>query len=125
MNVDGAVSRIGMIAGIGGILRDWNRSELISFSQKAGPNPIILAELKAIKRGIEIFVASDWVSKGRLILESDSKQAVDWIHDQVPTFLFNFVQDLVTTVSRHDIIVRWIPRSCNCEADKFAKEGIG
>ncbi|KAE8679344.1 crossover junction endonuclease MUS81-like isoform X2 [Hibiscus syriacus] len=127
MNVDGAVSRTGMSAGIGGIMRDWNRSELISFSQNVGPNPIILAELKAIKKGIEVFVASVWVSKGRLIVESDSKQAVDWILDQatVPTFLSQFVKDLMSVVSLHDIIVRWIPRSCNCEADKLAKEGIG
>ncbi|KAE8733431.1 hypothetical protein F3Y22_tig00001290pilonHSYRG00004 [Hibiscus syriacus] len=38
---------------------------------------------------------------------------------------FSVIKDLVSIVSRHDTIVRWIPRSCNCEADKLAKEGIG
>ncbi|KAE8724220.1 hypothetical protein F3Y22_tig00010533pilonHSYRG00011 [Hibiscus syriacus] len=97
MNVDGAVSRTGMSAVIGGIMRDWNRYEIISFSQNVGLNHISLAELKTIKKGIEIFVASVWVSKGRLIVESDSKQAVDWILDQatVPTFLSQFVKDLM------------------------------
>ncbi|KAE8702846.1 dentin sialophosphoprotein-like isoform X4 [Hibiscus syriacus] len=46
------------------------------------PTPIILAELKAIKRGIDIFVSSEWVLKGRLIIESDCKLAVEWLKYQ-------------------------------------------
>ncbi|XP_039056312.1 uncharacterized protein LOC120199219 [Hibiscus syriacus] len=70
---------------------------------------------------------SEWVSKGRLIIESDSKLAVDWINSQVsvPLFLSNLVKEIVTSVSLKQAIVRWIPRSYNCEADKLAKEGIG
>ncbi|KAE8674144.1 DEAD-box ATP-dependent RNA helicase 20 [Hibiscus syriacus] len=127
MNVDGAVCCVGMMAGIGGILRDWNRVTLLSFSESVGPTIPILAELKAIKKGIDIFVSSDWVLKGRLIIECDSKTAVDWIINQVsaPVFLSNFVKEIVASVSLIHSIVRWIPRSCNCEADKLAKEGIG
>ncbi|XP_039069273.1 uncharacterized protein LOC120215770 [Hibiscus syriacus] len=127
MNVDGAVSSVGMVAGIGGILRDWNRVTLTSFSVNVGPNTPILAEMKAIKKGIDIFVSSVWASKGRLIIESDSKIAVEWIKDQisVPVYLSNFVKEIASTVSLNQIIIRWIPRCCNCEADKLAKEGIG
>ncbi|KAE8721604.1 putative pentatricopeptide repeat-containing protein [Hibiscus syriacus] len=126
-NVDGAVSRVGLLAGIGGILRDWNRIKLMSFSEKIGPTPIILAELKAIKRGIDIFVSSEWVLKGRLIIESDCKLAVEWLkyQESVPPFLLNFVKDIADAVSEYEVIVRWIPRRCNCEADLLAKEGIG
>ncbi|KAE8716200.1 Phospholipid-transporting ATPase 2 [Hibiscus syriacus] len=98
MNVDGAVSSLGMVA-----------------------------ELKAIKKGIDIFVSSVWASKGRLIVESDSKTAVEWIKYQnsVPLYLSIFVKEIVSAVSRYQIVIRWIPRCCNCEADKLAKEGIG
>ncbi|KAE8713501.1 hypothetical protein F3Y22_tig00110206pilonHSYRG00009 [Hibiscus syriacus] len=70
---------------------------------------------------------ADWVLKGKLIIECDSKTAVDWIINQVsaPVFLSNFVKEIVASVSLIHAIVRWIPRSCNCEADKLAKEGIG
>ncbi|KAE8657297.1 Calcium-dependent protein kinase 3 [Hibiscus syriacus] len=50
MNVDGAVSSVGMVA---------------------DPNTPILVEMKAIKKGIDIFVSSVWVSNGRLIIERD------------------------------------------------------
>ncbi|KAE8714716.1 Cell number regulator 5 [Hibiscus syriacus] len=78
LNVDGAVTSVGLLAGIGGILRDWNRNKLMSFSEKVGPTPI-LAELKAIKRGLDLFLSSEWVLKGKLIIESDCKLAVEWI----------------------------------------------
>ncbi|KAE8659457.1 hypothetical protein F3Y22_tig00116962pilonHSYRG00458 [Hibiscus syriacus] len=127
MNVDGAVSSVWRLAGIGGILRDWNRVTLTSFSEKVGPATPILAELKAIKRGIDFFLSSSWASKGRLIIESDSKTAVEWINDGIssPVFLANFVKDIVYSVSARQVVIRWIPRCCNCEADKLAKEGIG
>ncbi|KAE8693418.1 Polycomb group protein FERTILIZATION-INDEPENDENT ENDOSPERM [Hibiscus syriacus] len=127
LNVDGAFSRVGRVAGIGGLLRDWNRVTLISFSENVGPSHPYLAELKAIKRDIDIFVSLEWLLKGRLIIESDCKLVVDWIKDQalVPVFLSNFVKEIVSIVSFRNFIVRWIPRSCNCEAGKLAKEGIG
>ncbi|XP_039050464.1 uncharacterized protein LOC120191616 [Hibiscus syriacus] len=101
-NMDGAVSSVGMLVGIGGILRDRNRIKLFSFSEKIGPTPIILVELKAIKRGLDIFVSSEWVMKGRLIIESDCKLAVDWLNYQesVPPFLLNVVKDIAATVLR-------------------------
>ncbi|KAE8714761.1 glutamate dehydrogenase family protein [Hibiscus syriacus] len=41
-NVNGAVSSVGMLAGIGGILRDWNRVKLMSFSEKLGVSSTLL-----------------------------------------------------------------------------------
>ncbi|KAE8693773.1 transcription factor TT8-like [Hibiscus syriacus] len=104
-----------------------NSSELMSFSENVGRTPIIVAELKAIKKGIDVFVSSEWASKGRLIVESDCKLAVEWLKDQatVPSFLSNLVKEIASTISVYEIFVRWIPRCCNCEADKLVKEGIG
>ncbi|KAE8735716.1 Replication factor C subunit 1 [Hibiscus syriacus] len=64
---------------------------------------------------------------GRLILESDCKTAVDWIlmPFSAPSFFSNLVGDIGALVSAREITVRLIPRSCNWEANKLAKEGIG
>ncbi|KAE8669530.1 hypothetical protein F3Y22_tig00112231pilonHSYRG00215 [Hibiscus syriacus] len=78
-NVDGAVRSDGLQGGIGGLLRDSNGSTVIYFSKPVGSGPPLFAELKAIKEGIDLFLHSDWALKGRLILESDCKTAVDWI----------------------------------------------
>ncbi|KAE8716020.1 hypothetical protein F3Y22_tig00110156pilonHSYRG00217 [Hibiscus syriacus] len=126
-NVDGAVRSDGLQGGIGGILRDSNDSKLISFSTAVGPGPPLFAELKAIKEGIAVFLSSHWAGKGRLVLESDCSTVVDWILRPflTPSFFRSLVGDIAALVSAKDILVRWVPRSCNCEADKLAKEGIG
>ncbi|KAE8704410.1 PHD finger family protein, putative isoform 2 [Hibiscus syriacus] len=82
-------------------------------------------ELKAIKQGIDLFISSEWALKGRLILETDCKTAVDWILMPVsaPTFFNTLVGEIEALVSARGIIVRWIPRTCNWEANKLAKEG--
>ncbi|KAE8687812.1 Beta-adaptin-like protein A [Hibiscus syriacus] len=125
-NVDGAVKSAGMKGGIGGILRDCNSIILSTFFVSVGPGPPPLAELKAIKKGLDIFLSSDWAAKGRLILESDCKSAVDWIvlPNSVPSFFSSLVEDIVSLVHEKAIIIRWIPRGCNWEADKLAKDGI-
>ncbi|XP_039036586.1 uncharacterized protein LOC120173511 [Hibiscus syriacus] len=127
MNVDGTVRFDGLVGGINGILRDWKHFTLLTFSESAGPSPPPLAELKAIKKGIDIFLSSMWVPEGRLIVESDCKSAVEWIKSPstAPTFFSNLVKDIVSLVSTKAYIVRLIPRGCNCEVDKLAKEGIG
>ncbi|KAE8725177.1 hypothetical protein F3Y22_tig00009009pilonHSYRG00196 [Hibiscus syriacus] len=126
-NVDGAVRSDGLQGGIGGLLRDSNGSTVIYFSKPVGPGPPLFAELKAIKEGIDLFLHSDWASKGRLILESDCKTAVDWIFrpTEAPSFFSSLVREIGDVISGRDIMVRLIPRACNWEADKLAKEGIG
>ncbi|XP_039034276.1 AP-2 complex subunit alpha-2-like [Hibiscus syriacus] len=59
-NVDGAVKFDGMEGGIGGILRDCNSIILSTFSVSIGPGPPLLAKLKAIKKGLDVFLSSDW-----------------------------------------------------------------
>ncbi|XP_039067654.1 uncharacterized protein LOC120213635 [Hibiscus syriacus] len=126
-NVDGAVRGDGLQGGIGGVLKDSECSTLYTFSFAVGPGPPMLAELKAIKQGIDLFISSEWALKGRLILETDCKTAVDWIlmPFSAPTFFNTLVGEIEALVSARGIIVRWIPRTCNWEADKLAKEGIG
>ncbi|KAE8698668.1 serine/threonine-protein kinase AFC1-like [Hibiscus syriacus] len=126
VNVDGAVSGDGLLGGIGGILRDSDSKILGSFSHAVGPGPPPLAELKAIEKGIDFFLSTDWALKGRLIIESDCKSVVDWIllPTTSPRFLSSLVQKIASIITEREIIIRHIPRSCNCEADSLAKQGI-
>ncbi|KAE8678433.1 hypothetical protein F3Y22_tig00111410pilonHSYRG00088 [Hibiscus syriacus] len=127
VNVDGAVSGDGLFGGMGGILRDSESKILGSFSLAVGPGPPPLAEMKAIEKGIEFFLSSEWATQGRLIIESDCKKVVDWILQPTssPPFLRLLVQKIASLISERAIIIRHIPRSCNCEADTLAKQGIG
>ncbi|KAE8710736.1 hypothetical protein F3Y22_tig00110319pilonHSYRG00228 [Hibiscus syriacus] len=126
-NVDGAVNVDGLRGGIGGIMKDSYGSILITFSTAVGPGPPLFAELKAIKEGIDLFLCSQWAGKVRLVLESDCLKAVEWISNpsSAPVFLSLMVGEIGSLVTAKDIMVKWIPRSCNLEADKLAKEGIG
>ncbi|XP_039046292.1 uncharacterized protein LOC120186432 [Hibiscus syriacus] len=104
-----------------------NAITLATFSIPVGPGTPTLAELKAIKEGIVFFFSSKWANKGKLIIESDCKSAVDWTSNQntTPVFFSSMVEEIGASISAKDIVLRWIPRSCNVEADKLAKEGIG
>ncbi|KAE8713435.1 Protein translocase subunit SECA2 [Hibiscus syriacus] len=125
MNVDGAVRLDDLGGGIGGILRDWNCCTLLTFSENVSQGTPPLAELKAIKRGIEIFLSSRWEFVGRLIVESDCSSAVEWIQSPVlaPVFLSHLVYQISTLITGKVHSVRLIPRACNGEADSLAKKG--
>ncbi|KAE8672566.1 G patch domain-containing protein TGH [Hibiscus syriacus] len=126
-NVDGAVSSDGRVGGIGGILKDSSCNVLGFFSISVGPCLPPLAELKAIEKGIDYFLASAWDKVGRLIVESDCKVAVDWIMwpASAPPFFSSLVGKIVSIILERGFIVWYISRSCNWEADSLAKQGIG
>ncbi|KAE8723356.1 MORC family CW-type zinc finger protein 3 isoform 2 [Hibiscus syriacus] len=113
-NMNGAVRSDGLQGGIGGILKDSNCTTLATFSNGVGPGPPPLAELKAIKKGIDFFLSSYWALRGRLIIESDCKAAVDWIllPFSAPTLFSSLVGEIGALVSTREIIVRLILRSC-------------
>ncbi|KAE8711627.1 T27c4.14 protein isoform 3 [Hibiscus syriacus] len=115
------------VGGIGGILRDWNNCTLLTFSENIGQGPPPVAELKAIKRGIEIFLASRWSAVSRLVVESDCKSAVEWIHypSLAPVFILPLVKEILLILSEKVVLIRLIPRACNGEADSLAKKEIG
>ncbi|KAE8708779.1 cellulose synthase-like protein G2-like [Hibiscus syriacus] len=70
VNVDGAMERMWLKGGIGGLLRDEKGVVLGSFLERVGSGPPILAELMTIKRRLMLFLESGMSANRRLILES-------------------------------------------------------
>ncbi|KAE8660119.1 hypothetical protein F3Y22_tig00116958pilonHSYRG00105 [Hibiscus syriacus] len=129
VNVDGALVKDWDKGGIGGLIRDGSGLVLGSFSEKVGGGPPLLAELLAINRGLILIeeVEVDFCPNQRIILESDSSNALKWINNlNLSTTLFqSLVTDITSTVERKGIITRHISRAANWEADELAKAGIG
>ncbi|KAK9017307.1 hypothetical protein V6N11_079786 [Hibiscus sabdariffa] len=124
-NVDGACSQDGK-CGVGGVLRDANGSKLMEFSLSIGFGSALLAEILAIKLAVERFVNSPWVNRSRLIVESDSKIAVDWVlNPSLSSLLFSkLVQDIIYFFTDGRWAIRHIRRVQNVHADTLAKAGI-
>ncbi|KAL4283563.1 hypothetical protein GQ457_16G029270 [Hibiscus cannabinus] len=127
LNVDGAVTRDGGLGGVGGLLRNSEGKCLLSFSRHVGQVPPLLAEILAIKFGLEIFFTSVWRYEVSLIVESDSLKAVEWVSN--PSSCIGLYSDLVKEIAdlagTSFISFRYISRTCNIDADSLAKRGIG
>lgn len=77
-NVDGAVSRLGETAAMGGVLRNYRGDFLFGFASHLGLGTTIEAELEAILMGITLARIHGQM---RVIIESDSLAAVNLIGD--------------------------------------------
>ncbi|KAL4280566.1 hypothetical protein GQ457_03G000290 [Hibiscus cannabinus] len=123
LNVDGAVTRDGGLGGVGGLLRNSEGKCLLSFSRHVGQVPPLLAEILAIKFGLEIFFTSVWRYEVSLIVESDSLKAVEWVSN--PSSCIGLYSDLVKEIAdlagTSSISFRYISRTCNIDADGLAK----
>ncbi|KAL4377916.1 hypothetical protein GQ457_02G007720 [Hibiscus cannabinus] len=104
INVDGAMVTDGSKGGIRGILRDSTGTCLASFSLPIGPGPAVLAELEAIKHGLELFFSLSELQGSRLILESDCSTVVDWISNSAPCppAFVSLLRQALAEVLEHD-----------------------
>ncbi|KAE8685599.1 Transcriptional corepressor LEUNIG [Hibiscus syriacus] len=68
-----------------------------------------------------------WSEKGRLILESDSSNALNWIKnpEASPAVFVHLVKEIAKSVLDYNVITRHVQRCINWEADGLAKSGIG
>ncbi|KAK9026272.1 hypothetical protein V6N11_039116 [Hibiscus sabdariffa] len=122
-NVDGACSKEGL-CGVGGVLRDPQGSILLEFSQSIGVGSVLLAEILAIKIAVERFVNSPWVKRWRLIVESDSKSAVEWISTpSVANPLFRqLVGSIYTFFSGWSLVYQAYSKRTECDS-RFTGQG--
>lgn len=81
----------------------------------------------AIYRACKITMATDWLKRQNLIIESDSANAVKWCNEEVggPWFL-NFQLNFIRNVRRDwmKISIIYKGRGSNMVADALAKQGL-
>ncbi|XWS32981.1 hypothetical protein CRYUN_Cryun22dG0037900 [Craigia yunnanensis] len=79
MAINGVVSGKTRNVGCGGVLRDSNGLVRGVFYGPLGVVDSNIAEMLAIKIALQVFLYSPWIKDHALIVESDSKVAVEWI----------------------------------------------
>nr|GMC63228.1 ribonuclease H [Ipomoea batatas] len=120
LNVDGSLDAEGT-AGCGGALRNHNGEWLGGFMQAFHTTHAIEAEVWAIVKGLE------WAWKKdvrHLIIQSDSKEAVDWINgrDTPRGHIQMLVEEGHSWMKKDwDIQVHHVLREQNMVADSIAK----
>ncbi|EOY03770.1 Uncharacterized protein TCM_018948 [Theobroma cacao] len=77
-NVDGAARGCLRLAGIGGILRDCCGEVKIIFSKALRKTDSNLAKMMVVKEAFLIFFVSRWNKNHKLLIGSDSSNAVKW-----------------------------------------------
>ena len=63
------------------VLRDNMVAIKIVFSKAVGVVDSIIVELLVVRKVMYIFISFNWVHSHRLIIESDSNNVVNWIHN--------------------------------------------
>ncbi|KAE8688671.1 hypothetical protein F3Y22_tig00110957pilonHSYRG00017 [Hibiscus syriacus] len=103
------------------LIGDPSLADSSSFSESIGPGSPILAELKVVRAGLHLLSSTDWSDKGRLILESDRRNVVEWIKDPsvCPSSYESIVKEIISVVKREKILIRAVKRSANWEADYY------
>ncbi|GMI86725.1 hypothetical protein HRI_002341800 [Hibiscus trionum] len=127
LNIDGAMPKSGSMGGIGGLIRDSSGVWVASFSEQCGFGPPIVAEIAALRRGLDLFMSIPLEKRSRLIIESDCKTLISWLVDpsSCPGAFKSGITVLAEVIKSNNCIVRHIPRAINFAADGLAKAGIG
>ncbi|GMI76533.1 hypothetical protein HRI_001322600 [Hibiscus trionum] len=127
LNADGATRRDGSAGGVGGLVRNHKGETMLTYSKKTGPGPPILAELLAIKVGMEMVTTNQTLNSFQLIVESDSSTAIHWLSNPLvcPRVFKVLVGDIVQMGKVKSCTFRRIDRAINVDADTLAKRGIG
>lgn len=98
------------------------------FSKSIGRGDSNLAVVLAIREAFLLFSASRWRSTHIMVVESDSKNAVQWINEpkKAPWRMRKWIFHIEMLKRK---MVQWevqhVSREANQQADNLAKSGIG
>nr|CCA66178.1 hypothetical protein [Beta vulgaris subsp. vulgaris] len=126
-NVDASVHTCSARSAIGGVLRNHSGNFMCLFSSPIPFMEINCAEILAIHRAVKISSAKEELKGAKIILESDSKNAVLWCNSDSGgpwnlNFQLNFIRN--TRKGGLDISIVHRSRSANVVADSMAKQGL-
>lgn len=126
-NVDASASPSLLCAAIGGVLRDHEGKFICMFSTPIPFMEINNAEVLAIRRALKMSLSSARIKDSHIIIESDSKNAVNWCKQEVGgpwnlKFILNFIRN--TASSEPGVLITHKSRGSNTVADSLAKQGL-
>nr|CCA65974.1 hypothetical protein [Beta vulgaris subsp. vulgaris] len=126
-NVDASVDPRTSCSAIGRVLRNQHGNFMCLFSSPIPPMEINCAEVLAIHRAISISLASDSIKDAKIILESDSANAVSWCNGEEGgpwnmSHHLNFIRNARNKFL--DVTISHKGRGSNMVADALAKQGL-
>ncbi|KAK4271402.1 hypothetical protein QN277_020103 [Acacia crassicarpa] len=112
-------------ASIGGLIRNDKAEFMLGYAESIGRANSTIAELKALRRGLELVVENGWNDK--LWLEGDAKTLVEIISKRRKVRCME-VQKHISDINSilpevNNLVVSHIYREGNRAADKFAQMG--
>ncbi|XP_010684850.2 uncharacterized protein LOC104899371 [Beta vulgaris subsp. vulgaris] len=126
-NVDTSVNPLESSSAIGGVLRNHRGNFLCLFSSPIPFMEINCAEILDIHRAIKITLSSNIYKNSKIILESDSSNAMLWSNSEVGgpwnlSFHLNFIRN--ARLKNLNINIVHKGRNANFVADSLAKQGL-
>lgn len=121
-NVDASVNTLSARSAIGGVLRSHSGNFSCIFSSPIPFMEINSAEIHAFHRAIRISLSSEKIKSSKIILESDSSNAVLWCNaDNGGPWNLNFQLNFIRNARKNglDISIVHKSRSANFVADAF------
>ena len=126
-NVDASVNPNYPMSAIGGVLRNNMGHFMCVFSSPIPPIEINSAEIMAIYRAIQITMAYKNLKNAKVLIESDSANAVRWCNeDSGGPWNLNFQLNSIRNARKNRMAIEIIHkgRSSNMVADLLAKQGL-
>ncbi|XP_048491371.1 uncharacterized protein LOC125492703 [Beta vulgaris subsp. vulgaris] len=126
-NVDASVNPLQSRAAIGGVLRNKDGKFMCVFSSPIPFMEINCAEILAIHRAIMLSLYCETTKSSKLVLESDSSNAVLWSNGDRcgPWNMHHHLNFIRNARKKHlDISISHMGRSANSIADALAKQGL-
>jgi ribonuclease HI len=126
LNFDGSSKRASRRASIGGVYRDHEGGFVLGYAERIGTATSSVAELAALRRGLELAVANGWRS---VWIEGDAQAVVDAVRSRARVRaeedrrLCGEIADLLPLLD--DMTVSHVRRAGNRVAHGFAKLGHG
>lgn len=126
LNFDGSSKHASRRASIGGVYRDHEGGFVLGYAERIGRATSSVAELAALRRGLELAVANGW---RRVWIEGDAKTVVDVVRSRArvraeeDSRLCDEIAALLPLLD--DMSVSHVRRQGNRVAHGFAKLGHG
>ncbi|CAN6200740.1 unnamed protein product [Urochloa humidicola] len=126
LNFDGSSKHASRRASIGGVYRDHEGAFVLGYAERIGTATSSVAELAALRRGLELAVANGWRS---VWIEGDAMTVVDVVRSRARVRahedrrLCGEIEELLPMID--DMTVSHVRREGNRVAHGFAKLGHG